>query len=48
MDDKDTDMPITMDEPVVTFDDVVGWIRNLLAGVGVLAFIVFLGFWSAR
>lgn len=48
MDDRDTDMPITMDEPLLTFDTVVGWIRNLLAGVGLLAFIVLLGYWSAR
>ncbi len=39
---------ITMDDPLVTFDEVSGWIRNALAGVGVVAVIVAIGFWSAR
>jgi hypothetical protein len=41
---------ITMedDEPLVTFEMVAGWIRNALAGVGILACIVAVGFWSAR
>lgn len=44
----DNDLLITMDEPPVTFDDVVGWIRNALAGVGIVALIVAIGFWGAR
>lgn len=46
--DANDDLPITMDEPIITFDAVVGWIRNALAGVGILAIIVLIGFWSAR
>ena len=46
---KDDDLKITMeDPPLVTFDDVVGWIRNALAGIGVLALVVLIGYWSAR
>ena len=46
---EDNELKITMeDSPLVTFDDVVGWIRNALAGIGVLALVVLLGYWSAR
>lgn len=40
------DFLITMedDEPVVTFDDVVGWIRNGLAFVGFVALLVVIAF----
>lgn len=42
---KPDDFPqITMDEPPVTFDDVVGWIRNALAGVGALAVLIAIAF----
>lgn len=44
----DDDLPITMDDPPITFDEVVGWIRNALAGVGVVALIVLIGFWSNK
>lgn len=36
------------DDPIITFDSVVGWIRNALAGVGIVACIIAIGFWSAR
>lgn len=42
------ELPITMDEPLITFDMVVGWMRNALAGVGIIAMIVLIGVWSAR
>lgn len=42
---KPDDFPkITMDEPPVTFDDVVGWIRNTLAGVGIGALCAIIAF----
>jgi hypothetical protein len=40
----DDDLPITMEDPPITFEAVVGWIINALAGVGILALIVFIGF----
>ncbi len=36
-----------IDPPVVTFDQVVGWMRNALAGIGVLALAVGLWLWQA-
>lgn len=48
---KEDDFPkITLedDEPLVTFDQIVGYIWNALAGVGILAIIVAIGFWSAK
>lgn len=42
------ELPITMDEPLVTLEGVMGWIWNALAGVGILACIVAIGFLSAR
>jgi len=36
------------DEPIVTFDSVVGLMRDLLAGVGVVTLIIAIGFWSAK
>lgn len=41
-------MPVTMDEPPISFDDVLGWILNLLAFVGIIALIIAIGYWSAR
>jgi hypothetical protein len=31
--------------PLWTFDDLIGLVRTALAGVGVVALIVLLGFW---
>ncbi|CAB5144462.1 hypothetical protein UFOVP147_14 [uncultured Caudovirales phage] len=42
------ELPITMDEPPVTFARVIFWVRNALAGVGIAACIIGIGFWSAR
>ena len=36
-----------LDEPLITFDKVVGYILNVLAGVGIVAIIIAIGFWSA-
>lgn len=36
------------DKPIVTFDSVVGLMRDLLAGVGVVTLIIAIGFWSAK
>ena len=36
------------DEPLVTVQGVMNWVWNCLAGVGILAVIVAIGFWSAR
>lgn len=36
-----------LDEPVITFDKVVTYIINALAGVGIVAIIIAIGFWSA-
>lgn len=36
------------DPPPITFIQVAGWIRNALAGVGILACIFGIGFCSAR
>ncbi len=37
----------TEDTPLVTFDQVVGWMRNALAGLGVLALAVGMWLWQA-
>ena len=45
MTDKDNFPRITMedDTPLVTFDDVMGWIFNFLAAVGAMAFAAGIG-----
>ena len=36
-----------LDEPVITFDKVVTYVINGPAGVGIVAIIIAIGFWSA-
>lgn len=47
-DDKFPRITLEDDEPIVTFDRVVGWIVNALAGVGLAATLMVIGYWSIK
>lgn len=44
----DKELPITMedDEPVLNFDTVADYIVNILAGVGLVATVLFIAFFA--
>lgn len=45
--DKFPQIELLDDEPIVTFEKVMDYLITLMAGVGVVACIVAIGFWSA-
>lgn len=45
---NDQELPITMedDEPVLDFDTVMDYVINILAGVGLVATVLFIAFFA--